>query len=71
LARFIGINTRTALFFFVFFARACLGDVSAYGHRPYGMPLPLPLRFPLEKNRAAKLVVLLSDCKQEPGSESG
>jgi hypothetical protein len=29
------------------------------------------LEFPLEKIRAAKLVVLLSDCKRESGSESG
>jgi hypothetical protein len=28
------------------------------------------MTFPLEKNRAAKLVVLLSDCKRESGSES-
>jgi hypothetical protein len=54
LARFIGSNTRTVLFFW-----SVCRHVTQKKH------------FRSKKNRAANLVVLLSDCKRESGSESG
>jgi hypothetical protein len=55
LARFKGNNTRRPLFF-----SACVGMVLAQA-----VSSKQHSRFPLEKNRAAKLVVLLSDFKRQ------